>query len=84
MICLDYSSDPFLRLMKNAPAAPAITTTPMIVKRYVPIPPVDGSSPSLVSLTGALTSVGTTPAPSVVSVTFVEVVVLVAATYAGC
>ena len=45
----DYSSDPLLRLMKNAPAAPAITTTPMIVKRYVPIPPVDGRDPSLVS-----------------------------------
>ena len=34
--------------MKKAPAAPAITTTPMIVKRYVPMPPVDGREESLV------------------------------------
>lgn len=36
--------------MKKAPAAPAITTTPMIVKRYVPMPPVDGRELSFVSL----------------------------------
>lgn len=36
--------------MKKAPAAPAITTTPMIVKRYVPMPPVDGREESLLSL----------------------------------
>ena len=36
--------------MKKAPAAPAITTTPMIVKRYVPMPPVDGREESLVSV----------------------------------
>ena len=35
--------------MKKAPAAPAITTSPMIVKRYVPMPPVDGRELSLVS-----------------------------------
>ena len=70
--------------MKKAPAAPAITTTPMIVKRYVPMPPVDGRELIFVFVTGVVTSVGTVPAPfTTVVETSVATVVLVDLTYAG-
>ena len=55
--------------MKKAPAAPAITTTPMIVKRYVPMPPVCGRECNLVSETFTV-AVGFPPFSIVTSFTF--------------
>lgn len=63
--------------MKKAPAAPAITTTPMIVKRYVPMPPVDGRELSFVSFKPpSLYNLAVATSPSTVSVSVLPSVLI--------